>query len=207
MRVAVVGGAGFIGSHLVDRLLAEGHHVAVVDDLRTGALSNLADARAVSSTAQGGALKIHHLDALSGDADTLFGLTRPEIVYQLSLFPREDRAAMSQGRGFEMALATMEAARRHGVAKVVTTLPASSLYGQPAVSALPVKEAELQPRGVRGVVARAVVDVMATYRERDMIEFSKHAWVAKTNDAARAVVGDRRRRLGCCAGVGAGAHR
>lgn len=36
MRALVTGGAGFIGSHLLDRLLADGHHVAVVDDLSTG---------------------------------------------------------------------------------------------------------------------------------------------------------------------------
>ncbi len=46
MRAMVTGGAGFIGSNLVDRLLAEGHDVEVVDDLSTGSLANLADARA-----------------------------------------------------------------------------------------------------------------------------------------------------------------
>ena len=45
MRTLVTGGAGFIGSTLVDRLLAEGHAVDVVDDLSTGSLANLADAR------------------------------------------------------------------------------------------------------------------------------------------------------------------
>jgi len=58
VRIFVIGGAGFIGSHLVDRLLAEQHTVDVVDDLSTGSLANLASARAL-----GGALKIHHLDA------------------------------------------------------------------------------------------------------------------------------------------------
>ena len=46
MRALVTGGAGFIGSTLVDRLLAEGHSVDVVDDLSTGSLANLAEARA-----------------------------------------------------------------------------------------------------------------------------------------------------------------
>src|SRR6266849_6813325 len=46
MRTLVTGGAGFIGSTLVDRLLAEGCDVDVVDDLSTGLLANLGDARA-----------------------------------------------------------------------------------------------------------------------------------------------------------------
>ena len=169
MRIAVVGGAGFLGSHLVDRLLAEGHEVDVVDDLSSGSLANLADARAAASP---GALKIHHLDARSPEADSLVGMVRPEVVYELSLLSRTDRSARGQGRGFDAALTTMEAARRHGVTKVVATLPASALHGHPAASSLPVKEGEIEPRGVRGVVARAVVDLMSTYRERDMIEFT-----------------------------------
>ena len=44
--VLVIGGAGFIGSHLVERLIADGGSVDVVDDLSTGSLANLADARA-----------------------------------------------------------------------------------------------------------------------------------------------------------------
>ena len=42
MRVLVSGGAGFIGSHIVDRMLAEGHEVAVLDNLSTGRRENVA---------------------------------------------------------------------------------------------------------------------------------------------------------------------
>ena len=42
MRLLVTGGAGFIGSHLCDALLAEGHHVVCVDNFITGSKRNLA---------------------------------------------------------------------------------------------------------------------------------------------------------------------
>jgi len=41
MKILVTGGAGFIGSHLVDKLIANHHHVIVVDDLSTGKKGNL----------------------------------------------------------------------------------------------------------------------------------------------------------------------
>ena len=44
-RFLVTGGAGFIGSHLVDRLISEGHRVTIIDDLSTGNLANLCDSR------------------------------------------------------------------------------------------------------------------------------------------------------------------
>ncbi len=167
MKVVVIGGAGFIGSHLVDRLLAEGHEVDVVDDLSSGSLGNLADARAM-----GGSLKIHHLDGRSAEAATLVGMRRPDVVHDLTLFDRLDRSARAQGRGFDGALATLEAARRHGVGKVVVAVPATALYGQPAAASLPVKEGEPTPRGVRGVVARAVIDLLGTYRDQHAVEFA-----------------------------------
>ncbi len=199
MRIAVIGGAGFIGSHLVDRLLAEGHEVDVVDDLSSGSLANLAEARRAGGSAAAGSLKIHHIDAMSSSAASLFGMRRPELVYQLALFSRHDSSARAQGRGFESALAVMEAAREHSVTKVIATVPASSLYGHPATSALPAKEGELTPRGVRGVVARAVIDLMSTYRERNMIEF--------TAMALASVYGPRQGAEGGVVAAFAAAHR
>jgi UDP-glucose 4-epimerase len=170
VHVVVIGGAGFLGSHLVDRLLAEGHGVDVIDDLSTGALANLADARS-----SGGSLKIHHLDAASPEAATAIGLRRPDVVFLLGLLPRTDPSPRAQARAFDVAITILEAARRHGVAKVVAAVPASAIHGHPASRELPVKEGEigqLAVRGVRGVVAKAIIEALVCYRDLHAIEFT-----------------------------------
>ena len=92
MNVVVIGGAGFIGSHLVDRLLAEEHTVDVIDNLSVGSLANLAAARA-----SGGALRIHHLDAGSSEAESSIGIRRPDVIFQLALLPRHTADPAAQG--------------------------------------------------------------------------------------------------------------
>jgi len=137
VNVVVIGGAGFIGSHLVDRLLAEDHTVDVIDNLTVGSLANLAAARA-----SGGALRIHHLDAASAEAATSIGTRSPDVIFQLALLPRHDSSPMAQAEAFLSALSTLEVARKHGVPKVVVAIPASAIYGSPSSKALPVKEGE-----------------------------------------------------------------
>src|SRR5579875_824003 len=80
MRALVTGGAGFIGSALVDRLLAEGHEVDVVDDLSTGSLHHLGEARA----AGGKALRIHQLDIRLPELGELVVRRRPQVVFHLA---------------------------------------------------------------------------------------------------------------------------
>jgi UDP-glucose 4-epimerase len=78
--VLVVGGAGFVGSHLVDRLLAEGYAVDVVDDLSTGQLANLAAARAERDRE----FSFHRLDAASADLAALLARRDPGVVVHLA---------------------------------------------------------------------------------------------------------------------------
>src|SRR5262245_38035187 len=78
MRSLVTGGAGFIGSHLVDALLARGDEVTIVDDLSTGRRENL------DSALEAGA-RLVEADIRDGDAMVELGReARPEAVFHLA---------------------------------------------------------------------------------------------------------------------------
>ncbi len=174
MNVMVVGGAGFLGSHLVDRLLAEGHAVDVIDDLSTGSLGNLAEARAV-----GGEFKFHHLDAVAAELATVVQLRRPDVIVHLALLAPGEAVATGAGRALSSLLNVLEAARVHGTQKVVVALPAVAIYGDVSSRDLPVKEGhEWQPHSVVGVVARALAGLLGVYRDVHAVE---HTALALTN--------------------------
>ena len=77
--VLVTGGAGFIGSHLADRLLAEGHRVISVDDLTTGRIANLVEARGY-----GKEFTFFNMDVRADGLLPLFERHRPEVVFHLA---------------------------------------------------------------------------------------------------------------------------
>ena len=167
MNILVVGGAGFIGSHLVDRLLAENHAVDVVDDLSTGSLANLADARGAGST-----LKIHTLDVLAAEFAALTAMRPADVIYHLAWMPPGHDDAAAAGRAVQSMLAVLEAARRQS-AKVVTALSAAALYGDVPLRDLPIKEGHaLSPVGLRGIVAKTIIDLLNLYRGDHAVEFT-----------------------------------
>lgn len=159
----VVGGAGFVGSHVTDRLLQGGCGVEVVDDLSSGSLANLAQARS-----QGGQLTIHHLDATQTEFDQLVALRRPDIIVNTAGFLGADVV-----RSLTLMVATLHSARRHQVAKVVFTLPAVSLYGPAAAKDVPLKESRgFEPDDEDGVVAHTAVRLAEVARTRHALEFT-----------------------------------
>ena len=80
MKAMVTGGAGFIGSTLVDRLLAEGWRVDAVDDLSSGSLGNLATARSQPDRR----FSFHRIDVSSPGVVDLIAHRRPDVIFHLA---------------------------------------------------------------------------------------------------------------------------
>ena len=167
-RALVTGGAGFIGSHLVDRLLAQGWAVDVVDDLSSGSLSNLAAARADRSNE----LSIHTIDVRMPDLADLVARRAPDVVFHLALAATGHERIVVEV-GLVGTLNVLEAARRARVAKVVVALDALVLYGPVGAKDLPIREGHRpEPTAVVGVAAWAVADLLAAYRASHAVEYT-----------------------------------
>jgi len=171
MRALVTGGAGFIGSTLVDRLLAEGHDVDVVDDLSTGSLPNLAEARAQRSRR----MTFQRLDIRSTAIVELLAHRKPEIVFHLAAQAdvRESVARPSLDAEVNIigSLNVIEGALRSGARKVVFAGSGGTLYGVP--ESLPTREGHPHhPLSPYGVSKKAVGDYLHYYREVHGLEYT-----------------------------------
>jgi UDP-glucose 4-epimerase len=127
MRAIVTGGAGFIGSNLVDGLLARGDHVTVIDDLSTGRRENLDGA--IERGARLCVLDIRDGTELAGvveqeKPDAIFHLAAQIDVRRSLADPAWDSSINVGG-----TINVLEAARVHGVARVVNTSTGGAIYG------------------------------------------------------------------------------
>jgi UDP-glucose 4-epimerase len=170
-RALVTGGAGFIGSTLVDRLLAEGQTVDVVDNLSTGSLANLADARAVGT----GHFHFHQLDVRSPDVVELMTRRQPDVVYHLAAQADVRVSVADPVLDADVnvlgSLRVLEGARAAGSRKVVFASSGGTIYGD--VEHLPVKESQPQrPLSPYGVAKKAVGDYLYAYRELHGLEYT-----------------------------------
>jgi UDP-glucose 4-epimerase len=172
VKALVTGGAGFIGSALVERLLAEDYSVDVVDDLSTGTLASLAGARAGGERR----LRFHQLDVRLPELAALMGRSRPDVVFHLAAAPGDDGSwvdpAGEADNDILGSLRLLEACRQHGVEKLVFA-SSPAIYGELSARDLPVKEGRVEgPISPRGVAKRAVSDYLRVYRDRYSLEFS-----------------------------------
>ena len=139
MRSLVTGGAGFIGSHLVERLVREGDEVVVVDNLSTGRLTNLAFAK--------GDVRVEQIDVADHDA-LAPAFTGVDRVFHLAgladIVPSIEKPVAYFRTNVDGTMSVVEAARRAGVARMVY-VASSTCYGIPDVYPTP-ESAEIRPQ-------------------------------------------------------------
>ena len=135
MRSLVTGGAGFIGSNLVDALLDRGDEVAVIDDLSSGRRANLAGAL------DRGAV-LHEADVRDGAAvRAAFDAARPQLVFHLAA--QVDVRKSLEDPAFDASINVLgtinvlEAAREHAVHRLVNTSTGGAIYGDTDVYPTP----------------------------------------------------------------------
>lgn len=177
MRVLVTGAAGFIGSHLVDRLLGEGEEVLAVDNLSSGRLANLADARRSST----GKLTFQRVDVTSNALSELMKRQKPEVVFHLAAQvdvrksvadPLHDATVNILG-----TLNVLQSAAEVGARKVVFTSSGGCIYGEPAPERLPVTEdqvfwPESLPESPYGVSKKVALDYLRYFKTVQGLDYT-----------------------------------
>ncbi len=123
MKVLVTGGAGFIGSHLVDRLVMEGHEAVVVDNLATGNRRNI-----------NRAARFYKMDIQSWRLERVFRNERPNVVMHLAA--QMDVRKSVEDPMFDAqvnvlgTLNVLQQAVKHGVRKVIFSSSGGAIYGE-----------------------------------------------------------------------------
>jgi UDP-glucose 4-epimerase len=124
MKILVTGAAGFIGSHVVDAYLANGHEVIAVDDLSTGRLSNLNPAA-----------KFYQLDIRSPELAAVFEQERPDIVNhhaaQMDVRRSVAEPLFDADVNIMGALNLIENSRRFDVKRFIYISSGGAVYGEP----------------------------------------------------------------------------
>ena len=176
MRAVVTGGAGFIGSTLVDRLVAAGHTVHVIDNLSSGSHANLADA----TVAAADRLVVHELDIRDARCTEVIAELAPEVVYhlaaQIDVRVSVQQPVLDADINVMGSLRVLEGARLGGARKLVFASSGGTIYGEPDASVLPVDESHPhRPLSPYGVAKKVVSDYLFAYRALHGLDFTSLA--------------------------------
>jgi UDP-glucose 4-epimerase len=170
--VLVTGGAGFIGSNLADRLLAEDQRVVAVDDLSTGRIANLGEARGY-----GKAYTFFNMDVRADGLLPLFERHKPEVVFHLAaqagVRPSLEDPVLDASVNLMGTLNVIECAIKVGVRKVIYAASGGTIYGEPR--RIPAKESAAQgshPLSPYGISKKAALDYLAFYQRYRGLDYT-----------------------------------
>lgn len=170
MKALITGGAGFIGSTLADRLLADGWSVDVADDLSSGSLTNLAKARAVADRR----FSFHRIDIRNAAVTDLIESRRPDVVFHLAA-QADVRVSVARPQ-FDAevnvlgTLNVCQGALAAGATKVVFASSGGTIYGTP--TQIPTPETHPQhPESPYGVAKKVGGDYLHYYRQIHGLEY------------------------------------
>jgi UDP-glucose 4-epimerase len=157
VRVLVTGGAGFIGSHVVDAFVAGGHTVAVADNLSTGSR------RWLNPKAS-----FHAMDLRSARLDAVFAAERPEVVAHLAAQAAVGRSVVDPAFDASVNIAgglnLLDCCRRFGVRRMIYSSSGGAGYGDTDVIPTPEEHASrpASPYGITKVAIEQYVDALGT---------------------------------------------
>jgi UDP-glucose 4-epimerase len=163
MKVLVTGGAGFIGSHLVEALTARGDELVVIDDLSSGRRENIA--AALDAGAELVEADVTDAEAVAG----AFKRHRPELVFHLAaqIDVRRSVADPAYDLGVNVGgtLGLLEQSRVHGVRRFLFASTGGAIYGDGGDEELPFgEEAECRPDAPYGQSKFAAEGYLSLYR-------------------------------------------
>lgn len=143
MKIIVTGGAGFIGSHLVDRLIKEKHNVVIIDNLSTGKKEN------INKKA-----KFYKLTIESPKLKEVFNKVKPDIVFHLAaqINVRDSVANPINDAKINIlgSLNLLENCKKFGIEKIIFASTGGAIYGDADIIPTPedYKETPVSPYGV-----------------------------------------------------------
>lgn len=171
MKVIVTGGAGFVGSHVVDRLLQLSHEVIVIDDFSTGREDNLRNACAHGLT------EVIRADAAAPNAQEVMALFKPEAIVMLAAQPSVKvsmRDPLRDARQNVVGLVkVLETAVEIGVRKVVFATSGGTMYGDVGDDSLPIVETHRgTPNSFYGLAKQTCTEYLRLYRKHRGLDYT-----------------------------------
>ncbi len=168
-RALVTGGAGFLGSHLVDRLVKEGWRVLVVDNLSSGKLVNLAAARRTR------AVTVHKIDVRARDLPAAAARFSPELVFHLAAQTSVAASMENPARDVDInvvgSVNLLAAAVSSGVERLVFTSTGGAIYGSGAPLPAP-ESAPLRPESPYGISKKMVEDYLFFWKKSYGLDYA-----------------------------------